>query len=169
MISEEKKKVDSMTLSERRGELVGIAAILLVSLFFIYHQVANTGFFTSGFGIVEAFLFYGAAAVAILASLMRAITGRKSGSRPFELGSAIFWMFTSIWLLVTFPFNFAHLADALPAFLRFALAWVSNDIGWVILLLSTLGSLGTAIFTGAKLLGNTMGRQKVRSVAVQGS
>jgi len=49
-------------------------------------------------------------------------------------------------------FNFSHLADALPGAIRFVLAWITNDIGRVFLILQIIIGSITAIFTTWKYL-----------------
>jgi uncharacterized membrane protein YbaN (DUF454 family) len=49
---------DQMKRSERLGEAAVIIALLVMTLFFVYHQILQTGFFTSAFGPSEMVLFY---------------------------------------------------------------------------------------------------------------
>jgi hypothetical protein len=134
---------DRMRTSERGGELVGVAAIVLVALFFYAHQAWSTGFFTSAFGRTEAFFLYGSIIVGTAGPLSRLVTGRRNISRLPELAASAFWVAGSIWLLAVFPFNFAHLADVLPEPLRFLLGWITNDIAWVLFILGILGGIGS--------------------------
>ncbi|HZW54703.1 MAG TPA: hypothetical protein VFF30_00280 [Nitrososphaerales archaeon] len=155
---------DVMTASDRGGGIAGNIVIILLLAFFAYNQAANTGFFTSSFGPLEAFLFYAAGVVSMIAPTIRAITGRRSSARWVDLGSAIMWSITTIWLLYVFPFNFAHLTDALPAFLRFTLSWVNNQVGWVILLLAAIGSTISAIYYAARIVMDRLARQPSQQV-----
>lgn len=124
--------------SQRFGELVGIFVTFLFMGFFVYHLVANTGFFTASFGSWEMFFFFGPMLVALTPPLMRAITGARQPARPLEALSNAFLAVGAFWLLMVFPFEFAQLADALPSGLRFILAWVNNDIGRFILILQVI-------------------------------
>jgi hypothetical protein len=49
-------------------------------------------------------------------------------------------------------FNFSHLADALPGAIRFVLAWITNDIGKVFLILQIIIGSITAFWTAWKYL-----------------
>lgn len=49
---------DQLKGQERLGEAAAIVALLLMTLFFVYHQILQTGFFTSAFGLSEMVLFY---------------------------------------------------------------------------------------------------------------
>lgn len=140
-----------LTIPDRIGEIVGIFITLLFAAFFLYHQTRNTGFMTSEFGTTATILLYGSFASTIMASGARAIIGRRDTSRPFELASNLFVAFAALWFLSAFPFNFAHLADALPSFMRFIFSWISNEIGWVIILLTALVSIGVAISNAVKI------------------
>lgn len=141
-----------LSIPDRIGEIVGITLSSLVAAFFVYHQTTDTGFMTSKFGSVESILFYGSFALAIISSGARAIIGRRDTSRPFELASNVFTAIAALWFLTIFPFNFAHLADPLPSSLKFILSWISNGIGWVIILLSAVVSIAVAISNAVRLV-----------------
>jgi hypothetical protein len=127
-----------LTPSQRFGEIVAIFVMLLFFSFFIYHQRANTGFFTASFGSQEMFFFYGPMLLTLLAPLTRALLGRRNPARPAEAVTNVFQTIAAIWLLGVFPYNFAHLADALPGPIHFALAWVNNDIGRFVMILQII-------------------------------
>jgi hypothetical protein len=118
-----------LTPSQRVGEFFALIAMLLFFGFFAYHQAAHTGFFTAAFGPQEMFFFYGPVFLSVAAPVTRALVGRRNPARPLEVVSNLFAVVAALWLLVVFPFDFAHLADALPTGIRFLLAWVNNDIG----------------------------------------
>ena len=153
---------DYMTAGERAGEVFGIFFILLAIAFFAYHAVANTGFFASNFGLLEAFLFFTAGVVSLFAPMVRIITGRRSKARWFELGSAVLWSITSIWFLIVFPFNFEYLAVPLPSYLQFTLSWITNDIGRIILLLSAIGGVATTIYLSVRIAIERSSNQRYR-------
>lgn len=132
-----------LALSERFGELLGVGAMLLLFSFLAYHQLVHTGFFTSAFGPAEMFFFYGPIIVSTVALVAKAWSSRRNPARLFEAASNLFLAVGSLWLLIVFPFNYAHLADALPAALRFLLAWITNDIAAVVLTLQVL--IGTIV------------------------
>ena len=58
--AEAEAKKDTLPYSDRVGNVVAVVVIILVTLYFIAHQMWSTGFFTSEFGSLEMFLFYGA-------------------------------------------------------------------------------------------------------------
>ena len=151
-VSVSKRDKNIMTIPERIGEFVGIFFILLITAFFAYHLSRNTGFMTSDFGMTGAIFLFGSAALSIVSSGARAVIGKRDKARPFELVSAIYSAIASFWFLTVFPFNFAHLADPLPSYLRFILSWISNSIGWVILLLAVIGSIAAAINAAVRLV-----------------
>lgn len=143
---------NAMSIPDRIGEIVGIFFILLFAAFFVYHQTMNTGFMTSDFGLTATLLFYGSFAAAIMSPVARAIIGRRDTSRPFEIAANLFTAIAAFWFLSAFPFNFAHLADPLPSFMRFLFTWISNEIGWAIILLTAIVSLGVAIGNTVKMV-----------------
>lgn len=132
-----------MKLSERGGELVGVVIIIFVALFFYAHQAWATGFFTPSFGSTEAFFLYGSILAGTLAPVARFAVGRRNDARPAEALASMFWVAGSIWLLIVFPFDFAHFGDVLPDFLLFLVGWLTDDIAWVLILLGTLGGIGS--------------------------
>jgi hypothetical protein len=131
----------------RFGEVVASIAVLLVTFYFVYSQLDNTGFFTSSFRTTEEVLFYLPVPLGIAVNCIRLATGRRNPARPLEFVDDVVIAVAAFWMLAVFPFNFAHLTDLLPGFLRFLLSWVSNDIGRIALFLIGLGTLCMAVYT----------------------
>jgi len=144
--AESEAKKDVMKLSERAGELIGIFCILILLIFFITHQTSSTGFFTMKFGLLEQFLLYGSLFFGIVTSVGKIIMGRKNVIRPLDAFGAIFSCVALLWLLHVFPFDFTHLTDILPEFLRLITIWISNYIAKLFMILGIIGSLVTAIY-----------------------
>jgi hypothetical protein len=131
-----------LTPAQRVGGLAVVGAMLLVLCFFALHQLMHTGFFTARFGTTERVALYGPILVAFAAPIVRAISGRRNPARPFEAATNLFLAVGSLWLVITFPLDFAHLADVLPDGIRFVISWISNDIGrWVLMLQVIIGIL----------------------------
>jgi hypothetical protein len=104
----EKNSVNQgMSPVRRWSGLYTVGLMLLLLVFFAYHQWKRSGFFTPAFGPAEMMALY------------LPIVG-------------------SLWLLISFPFDFAHLADVLPLAIQFALAWFTNNIGRIVLLLQII-------------------------------
>jgi hypothetical protein len=148
----EKTDKEVLTAGQRWGELISIVAMLLLFGFFAYHQVANTGFFTAKFGALEMFCLYGPILVSLAAPVVRAVSGRRNPARPFDVATYVFLAMAALWFLMVFPFNFSHLADALPGALHFVLAWITNEIGKVVLILQVIIGPISAILTTRKYL-----------------
>jgi hypothetical protein len=137
---------------EDRGLSIAIVVVgVLMGLFFVAHQALSTGFFTGAFGALEMLLLYGTLLYGTLlywivtAALI--VVGQKNLSRDLDLGGLFFAAIAVAWLLVVFPFDFAHVADASPDPLRFLVQWISNDIARVLLALSFIVHLGLAIYS----------------------
>lgn len=141
-----------LTTGERVGEIVGIVIITLIASYFVNLQVSNSGFMTSKFGALEAVLFYGSFAVAILSSAARAIIGRRDRARPFEIVSNVFTAVAALWFLSLFPFDFSHVVDPFPYFVRNLFSWNPNIFGWAIILLVALATIAAAVYNSAKLI-----------------
>jgi hypothetical protein len=138
--AESEAKKDVIPTSERWGNIVGLIIIFLVFIFFVAHQVWQTGFFTSSFGTVEMFLFYAALLFGIVTTSVRGVVGRKNVARLFDaFGGGLFFI-ALVWLYVVFPFNFAHFADPLPRALEFLLRWITDDIARVLMILGLIGT-----------------------------
>jgi hypothetical protein len=148
----EKTDKEVLTAGQRWGELISVVAMLLLFGFFAYHQAANTGFFTAKFGALEMFCLYGPILVSLAAPVVRAVSGRRNPARPFDVVTYVFLAMAALWLLMVFPFNFSHLADALPGALHFVLAWITNEIGKVVLILQVIIGPISAILTTWKYL-----------------
>jgi len=139
--TERQAQKDRMKLSERGGEVVGIVIIGLVAFFFYAHQTQTTGFFTPSFGPTEAFALYGSILMGMIGPLVKVATGRRNVARPPEMLASLFWIGSSAWLLIAFPFNFAYFADVVPQFLRFLVSWITNDIARVLLAIGLFGGI----------------------------
>jgi hypothetical protein len=126
--------------------------MLLLFGFLAYHQIANTGFFTAKFGMLEMVCLYGPILLGITAPAVRAWTGYRNPARPFEAAASLFLAVGSLWLVIVFPLNYAHLADALPSTIRFVLAWVTDDIGKAVLVLQVIIGPISALLTIWKYL-----------------
>jgi hypothetical protein len=152
---------DNMNNSQRGGEIVGVIAIGLIALFFYAHQTEATGFFTSSFGATEVLLLYGAIIIGVAGPMARFLTGRRNKSRHPELIASVFWIVASAWfLMVVFPFDFAHFADVVSDFLASLISWITNDIARVLI---AIGMVGGIISVGI----NTVLYIKVRAFLLQ--
>ncbi len=140
-------KKDSLPLSERAGEVVGLIVILLVTLFWVVHQTSSTGFFTSGFGPTEAFLFYLSLLFGLVPAAGRIVVGRRNVVRPLALLNMVLIIVAIAWLLWVFPFDFSHLADVLPESLRFLLQWISDDVARVVMTIAIIATPIGIIYT----------------------
>ena len=137
---------DKMKQSERFGEFVGIVALFILTLFFVYHQLLSTGFFTTSFGLLEVILFYASIPIGIATGAVRIIKGSRNTARPLEVVSAVIWIATGFWLFLVFPFDFLHLGDVLPISLQFLLSWIPDWLGRCIIFLTGLIGTVNAIY-----------------------
>jgi len=145
--AEAEAKKDTLSYSERARNIVGVVVGLLIVLYFAAHQTGSTGFFTSRFNTLEMLLFYGSPIVErIFLPALSGLFGRKNLTRLFDVFGLVFIAIAFTWLFVVFPFDFAHLADVLPSFLRFLVQWISNDIARVLMVLGIIVALVLAIY-----------------------
>jgi len=138
---EREARRDYMPKYARGGEGISVIGVVLVILFFYAHQAWSTGFFTDSFGPLEAFLLYGSIILGALGPLARGASGRRNVSRPPEMLASMFWIIASAWLLLVFPFDFAHFAGVIPDFFRFMVTWITNDIATILIIIGTAGGL----------------------------
>lgn len=145
---------DAVSLASRVAEpIFSIIGMGLMLGFFAYHQVAQTGFFTEKFGPFEMLCVYGPIVLSPTAAIVRAVTGRRNVARPFEVVADICMAFAALWLLLVFPFDFTHFADALPAGLQFTLAWINDFFGRIALMLQVaIGSIAALAYLGTFLV-----------------
>ena len=144
---EREAKKDVLPSSERFGNVIGVLAILLITLYFVVHQMSSTGFFTSKFGQAESLLFYVALLFGVISAAAKGVVGRKNVLRPLDLLGWVLWSVAGVWLFVVFPFDFSHFADVLPDFLRFLLLWISNDVARVFLAIAIIASPVVLVYT----------------------
>ncbi len=129
---------ETLSPAARVLEIAIVAMMLFLFAFLLTHQLRGTGFFTDRFGPFEMFCLYGPIGLALVAPLARALTGRRSAAWPVEAATSLFLAAGSLWLAIRFPFDFPHLADVLPAGIRFLLAWVTTGIGRALLILQVV-------------------------------
>jgi len=147
--AEAEARKDGLSLSDRAGNVVGAIAILLALWFFVAHQTSSTGFFTSKFGQTEAVLFYAPPLLSIIATAAKTAVGRKNVLRPLDVAGMILSFVAPVWVFAVFPFDFSHLADVLPGFLRFLLQWISNDFARGVMALAMIVIPVAAVYTAA--------------------
>jgi hypothetical protein len=145
--AEAEAKKDIIPYSERVGNIVGVVIGVLFMLYFVAHQTGSTGFFTSKFDTLEMFLFYGSMILGIVSSALKVLFGRKNLTRLFDIFYGVFVIINIAWFFMVFPFDFAHLADLLPSFLRFLVQWISNDIARVLMVIGIIVAPIMVIYT----------------------
>jgi hypothetical protein len=126
-------KRENLNIVERGLELFIIAAMLLLYAFLRIHEAQDTGFFTEAFGPREALALYAPILLSLAAPSARALTGRRNLGRPFEVLANLGLAVGSLWLFTHFPFDFSHLGDPLPAFMRWPIAWFSDWFARIVL------------------------------------
>ncbi len=141
-----------LTPLQRRAGLLITGAMLVLFGFLAAHQFMDTGFFTDSFGPVEMFCLYGPILVSLAPPVIRALNGQQNPARPFDAATSLCLALGSLWLLIVFPFEFAHLADIRPGAVRFLLSWVTNDLGRALLILQVIIGPLSALATIAKYL-----------------
>ncbi len=159
--SRSKPDQPAMTSMRRWSGLYTIGLILLVLIFFAIHQWRHTAFLTYRFGPAERIALYLPIVFSMAAPLMRTIQGKTNPARFLEAISDILLAAGSTWLLVTFPFSFAHFADIFPANLQPAFGWITDSVGRVILglqiAIAAISVLTTLVTYGREKRGKSTG------------
>jgi len=128
-------KKDIMKPSDRFGNLIGIILGIVCLLFFVVHLTSQTGFFTSSFGTASAIIFFAATAWGLTASGLRLVTGRRSPSKLADIIGSFLVMISVIYFLSSWQFDFTHVADPLPDFLKWGLQWMTDEFARNLMLL----------------------------------
>lgn len=144
--AESEAQQDMLSVSDRVGNFVGVMLGFIAFGAFVLHQTGATGFFTAAFGPLEMTLFYGFQLYQVGISALKALVGRKNLARFFEAVGGGIGVVVLIWFLIVFPFDFAHVADVLPEFLRFLLLWLSNDIARAFMIVGIIVSIIVALY-----------------------
>jgi hypothetical protein len=142
-----KREIEILTMPQRWAGLYTDVLMLLLLAFFVYHQHINSGFFTEAFGVLPMLALYVPIVISLAPPLQRLFQGRRNPARPLEAITDLSLAIGSACLLAYFPFDFSHLADPFPPEMRFAFAWITNDIGRVILILQLVIGLISALST----------------------
>lgn len=134
---------NSVTAGQRGGAVLIAGGLVVLTGFFALHQSQQTGFFTAQFDSLGMFMLYGPLLLAILDSVLQVLTGQHRAAFLFEAASGLLLGLAALYFLIVFPFDFGHLADVLPEGLRVLLAWVTNDLGKIPLVIQVFaGPLG---------------------------
>ena len=149
---EKKNDQETLSLLPRMAEAIFVICMILLFGFLLSHQINNTSFFTEKFSALEMFCLYGPLIFGMSPLVIRAWTGQRQLARPFEAATSLFLALGSLWLVIVFPFNYAHLGAVLPESLRFTVAWVTDDIARIVLLLQVVISPISALLTFWKYL-----------------
>jgi hypothetical protein len=145
-------KQGSMTPGRRWGRLYTVGMMLLLLVFFAYHQWKQTGFFTNKFGVKEMIALYLPIMLSLVPPIQRAILGRVNPARPVEACADFLLAIGSLWLWRVFPFNFTHIADIFPERMHFAFAWLTDGVGKIILILQVAVGIISALAIFASYL-----------------
>jgi NADPH:quinone reductase-like Zn-dependent oxidoreductase len=114
------------------------------------------------------FMFYGILVFWIITAGLEGVLGQRLLSRLFDsFGGVIFAGVATAWLLVVFPFEFAHFSDAVPEFLRFLVQWISNDIARVVMAIAVILYFAAAIY--APISYGFIGRKGSRPATSEGT
>lgn len=142
------KDLDDEIASDDKGASIFLIAVNgLFGLYFIFHQMISTGFFTPTFSTFEIIMLYGIIIYWITTSVL-ILTGQKHPSRDLDTyGGLFFATFAIVWLIQIFPFEFVYFADVLPDFLRFLVQWISNEVALVLLIILFIIHLIFAIYS----------------------
>ena len=126
---------DILPNAERFGQLVGIVFIFIFVFYFQSHLSIGTGFFRSNFGALEAIIFFGIMIFGVLPAILKFIFGRKNKVRPLEFVNNVLVVIAGIYFLSTWPFDFSHIADVLPADIQFIIAWLSDPLMQILMMI----------------------------------
>ncbi|OLS25031.1 MAG: hypothetical protein HeimC3_16610 [Candidatus Heimdallarchaeota archaeon LC_3] len=142
----EEELSDDILIADIGASIFLIVVNGLLGWLFIAHQTSSTGFFTSKFSTFEMVMLYGILIYWITTSVL-ILLGQKNPSRDLDsYGGLFFAAFATVWLFLVFPFEFTYLTDVIPAFLRFLLQWISNEIALVILVLIFILQLVAGVY-----------------------
>jgi hypothetical protein len=136
-----------LTKPQRWAGLYTVILMVLLLVFFFYHQWVRSAFFTNKFGWAEMIALYAPIIISLAPPLQRLIQGKRNAARPLEAITDLSLALGSLWLWNHYPFDFAHLGDIFPPVMRFAFAWITNNVGRFILLLQIVLGFMSGITT----------------------
>lgn len=125
------------------GDRVVSAVLFLFSslmlIYFLNHELQNTGFYTEEFGIIGKSFNYGFFIMWIITAGLEGILGLRFYSRFFDVfGGIVFAAVATLYLFIVFPFDFEFFKLLLPENIQFIFSWITSDIARVLLFLSFL-------------------------------
>lgn len=144
---------DALALSERIGQLVGVAIGLAVAWYFLDLYHSGSDFYSSDFNDLDAVLFFGIAFLGVVPGLVKAILGHKNVIRPLDVALSVAILIASAWFLSTFPFDFAYVSDGLSESWQFLLDWIDDGVARFLMGLSIAVNLVLIPYTIALFFG----------------
>jgi hypothetical protein len=113
----EPTKKDSGQLSpgQRRAGLYNAFLMLVLLVFFLYHQWANTGFFTTEFQSPEMLALDIPILLSMAPSIQRFFCASRNSANLLEAAADFSLAGGSLVLWIVLPSDFSHLAGPLPA------------------------------------------------------
>jgi hypothetical protein len=136
-----------LNMPQRWAGLYTVILMVLLLALFIYHQWIGSAFYTDQFGLPEMIALYAPIVISLAPPLQRLIQGKRNAARPLEAITDLSLALGSLWLWNHFPFDFTHLGDVFPPAMRFAFAWITNNVGRFILLLQIVLGFMSGITT----------------------
>lgn len=124
---------------------------VLVTAFFVAHQIWSTGFFLSSFTAIQAAFLYSSILYGILVTNTEVVGLREDRVAIVNIVGAVLWTATTAWLFFAFPFDFAHFAAVVPWPFQFLVSWITNGMAKIIWLLLLLGSFAFIPFFAFQL------------------
>ncbi len=131
-----------------------ISSIIFFALFSVgfYYMVAlkkqSSPFFTHKFNRMDTVALYSFWLVWIITAGLEGILGLRWWSRLFDsFGAILVAALACLWLFLRFPFDFRFFPQLLPANWQWLLAWVSNLVGRILLVLSFIFHLVAAVYS----------------------
>jgi energy-coupling factor transporter transmembrane protein EcfT len=154
---------NTLTSARRLSSIFSVGLTILLLIFFGIHQKDHTGFFTSKFGSPEMVALYLPILISLMAPIMRIAMGTLDPARLVEAFSDLCLGAGSLWLRLTFPFDFTHIAEVFPPTIQVGFGWLNDNVGRFILLLQIIIAFISAFATVVSYL-TEHGMIKLRSI-----
>lgn len=101
---------------------------------------------------VQTELFYASLLYGIVITNTGLFKIREDRVLMLDIIGGVLWTITTLWLYLTFPFDFTHFAAVVPWPLTYTVSWITQGIAKTIWFLITVGSAAFIPFFTLQLI-----------------
>ena len=138
----------TIPVNERISSVIFFIVFSLGLWYLIILRRQGSPFYTSKFSRMDAAVMVSFWLVWIITAGLEGVLGLRWWSRLFDsFGAILVAALAGLWLFIRFPFDFSYFPQLLPVNMHWLLAWITNGVARVIIMISFLFHLFAAVYS----------------------